>query len=198
MSATDTRDAFKIIYLSPPVSGLRGGVSYSPQANVNEDDPDPRDRILLRNAVEVGLQYVRPIGDWIVGLSGGYAYGNAEAITERADLSSWSVGTELRRGPLRIGAAYVDRGDSNRRERDFDQWEINGGVGWLEPKWGVSASAAYSQASDESNRLFGIGGYFAISRNIQIRADVVQFREGRLGRADEDGVVGVVELALSI
>lgn len=198
LSAVDTRDAFKVIYLSPPISGLRGGVSYSPEANINEDDPDPRDRILLRNAVEIGLQYVRPIGDWIVGLSGGYAYGDAEAITERADLNSWSVGTEVRRGPLRIGAAYVDRGDSNRRDDDFDQWEINGGIGWFEPKWGVSASAAYTRASDESNRLLGLGGYYAITGNIQLRTDVVHFREQRDGRVDEDGIVALLELAFSL
>jgi hypothetical protein len=198
LSAVDTRDAFKIIYLTPPISGLRGGVSYSPKATVNGDAPDPRDRIVLRDAVEFGLQYVQPIGEWIVGFSGGYASGEADVITQRADLNSWSVGTEVRRGPLRIGAAYVDRGNSNRRERNFDQWEINGGIGWFEPRWGVSASAAYSEATTQSNRLLGIGGYYSITRNIQIRSDIVQFREGRLGRRDEDGVVALIELALII
>lgn len=198
LSPVDTRDAFKIIYLTPPISGVRGGVSYAPKFSLNGNDPNPRNRIILRDAVEFGLQYVAPIGDWIVGVSSAYVAGEADVITGREDLSSWSVGTEVRRGPLRIGGAYVDRGNSNRRERDFDQWEINGGIGWFEPKWGLSASAAYSKASTQTNRLLGLGGYYTISRNIQLRSDIVQFREGRIGRQDEDGLVAMLELAFSL
>lgn len=107
LSALDTRDAFKVIYLSPPVSGFRAGVSWSPRFRQNKDALNPRARTIVKNPVELGAQFQQPVGDWILGLSGGYAFGNADPITTRADLSSWSVGTEARRGPLRLGGAYV-------------------------------------------------------------------------------------------
>jgi predicted porin len=198
LRALDTQDAFKVIYLSPPVGGLRGGVSWSPKVRRNAAAVDSRDRIDLDNAFEFGLQYQQPVGDWILGASGSYATGEADPLTTRADLDSWSVGAEARRGALRIGAAYVDRGDSNRIERDFDQWEVNGGIGWVTPEWGVAGSAAYTKASDRKNRLFGIGGFYQLHPNIQIRADVVQFREERFGIAIDDGIASVVEIAFTI
>lgn len=198
LSALDTRDAFKLIYLSPPVSGLRGGISWSPKAQQNENAVNPRARTIVRDAFELGLQYQRPIGDWILGFSGGYAFGNADPITTRADLSSWSLGAEARRGPLRYGAAYVERGDSNRLDVGFDQWEVNAGVSWVEDEWGAAFSAAATNASTQSTRSFGVGGYYAITRNFQLRGDVVQYRELRRGLATRNGLVAVIELQFTI
>lgn len=198
LRALDTQDAFKVIYLSPPVEGLRGGVSWSPKVRRNATAVDSRERIEVDNAFEFGLQYQQPVGDWILGASGGYAVGDADPLTTRADLNSWSVGAEARRGPLRIGAAYVDRGDSNRLDRDFDQWEVNGGVGWVTPEWGVAGSVAYTKASDRDNRLFGVGGFYQLHPNIQVRADVVQFREEQLLIGVNDGVAAVMEIAFTI
>ncbi len=198
LRALDTQDAFKVIYLSPPVGGLRGGVSWSPKVRRNATAVNSRERIEVNNAFEFGLQYQQPVGDWILGASGGYAVGEADPLTTRADLNSWSVGAEARKGPLRIGGAYVDRGDSNRLDRDFDQWEVNGGVGWITPEWGVAGSVAYTKASDRDNRLFGVGGYYQLHPNIQVRADVVQFREEQLLSGVNDGVAAVMEVLFTI
>jgi predicted porin len=198
LRALDTQDAFKVIYLSPPIAGLRGGVSYSPKVRRNPAAVDSRERIEVDDAFEFGLQYQQVVGDWILGASGGYATGEADPVTTRADLNSWSVGAEARRGPLRIGAAYVDRGDSNRLDRGFDQWEINGGVGWVTPEWGVAGSAALTQASDRENRLIGVGGFYRIHPNIELRADVVSFREDRFAVGVNDGIASVIEVQLTI
>ena len=198
LRALDTQDAFKVIYLSPPVAGFRGGVSYSPKVRRNAAAVDLRERIEVNDAFEFGVQYQQPVGDWILGASGGYATGEAEPLTTRADLNSWSVGAEARRGPLRIGAAYVDRGDSNRLDRGFDQWEVNGGVGWVTQGWGVAGSVALTRASDRENRLIGVGGYYQLHPNIQIRADVVSFREERFLIATDSGIASVVEIQFTI
>jgi hypothetical protein len=198
LRALDTQDAFKVIYLSPPVGGLRGGMSYSPKVRRNTTAVDSRDRIEITDAFEFGVQYQQPVGDWILGASGGYATGDADQITTRADLRSWSVGAEARRGPLRIGGAYVDRGDSNRLDRGFDQWEVNGGIGWITPKWGVAGSAALTRATDRENRLIGVGGFYQLHPNIQVRADVVSFREKRSGIAIDAGIASVVEVLFTI
>lgn len=198
LSALDTRDAFKVIYLSPPIKGLRAGVSWSPKFRQNSAAANPRSRVNLKDAIEIGAQFQQPLGNWIVGLSGGYAFGNADPLTTRADLNSWSLGAEGRKGPLRIGGAFVRRGDSNRLDRNFDQREVNGGVSWVEDKWGVSVSASSTRATGQTNRLIGLGGYYALTPNVQIRADVVNFRERRSGRATDDGLVGLVELQFTI
>ena len=198
LRALDTQDAFKVIYLSPPVGGLRGGVSYSPKVRRNAAAVDSRDRIEVKDAFEFGVQYQQPVGDWILGASGGYATGQADPITTRADLNSWSVGAEARRGPLRIGGAYVDRGDSNRLDRGFDQWEVNGGVGWITPQWGVAGSVALTRATDRENRLIGIGGFYQLHPNIQVRADIVSFREERDGLSIDEGIASVVEVLFTI
>jgi len=198
LRALDTQDAFKVIYLSPPIAGLRGGVSYSPKVRRNATAVDSRERIEVNDAFEFGLQYQQPVGDWILGASGGYVTGEADPITTRADLRSWSLGAEARRGPLRIGGAYVDRGDSNRLDRGFDQWEINGGIGWVTPDWGVAGSAAYTKASDRENRLIGFGGFYRLHPNIEVRADVVQFREERFLISVDDGIASVVEITFTI
>ena len=198
LSALDTRDAFKVIYLSPPVSGFRGGVSWSPRFRQNSNATNPRARVIVRDAIELGAQYQQPVGDWILGLSGGYAFGNADPITTRADLSSWSIGSEVRRGPLRFGLAYVDRGDSNRLDRGFDQWEVNAGVSWVEDKWGAAFSAAATNANGLDSRNFGLGGFYALTRNLQLRGDVVQFRDRRAGLPTVNGIVAVLELQLTI
>ncbi len=198
LRAVDTQDAFKVIYLSPPVAGLRGGVSWSPKARRNAAAVNARERIEIDDAFEFGLQYQQPIGDWIVGASGSYAGGEADPVTTRQNLSSWSVGAEVRRGPLRIGGAYVDRGDSNRLAPGFDQWEVNAGVGWVTSEWGVAGSAAYTKASDRKNRLIGVGGYYRLIRNIELRADVVQFREERFLVSVNSGVAAVLEIQFTI
>jgi hypothetical protein len=198
LRALDTQDAFKVIYLSPPIGGLRGGVSWSPKVRRNAAAVDLRERIAVDDAFELGLQYQQVVGDWILGASGGYVSGEADPITTRADLRSWSLGAEARRGPLRIGGAYVDRGDSNRLDRGFDQWEINGGIAWVTPDWGVAGSVAYTEASDRDNRLIGVGGFYRVHPNIELRADVVQFREERFLISRDEGVAAVVEVLLTI
>ena len=198
LSALDTRDAFKVIYLSPPVGGFRAGASWSPRVRQNGNAANPLARVIVRDAVELGAQYQQPAGEWILGFSGGYAFGNADPITTRADLSSWSIGSEARRGPMRFGVAYVDRGDSNRLDRGFDQWEVNAGVSWVEDDWGASFSAAATNATGLDVRSFGLGGFYALTRNIQLRSDIVQFRERRAGLPTVNGLVAVLELQLSI
>lgn len=193
--APDTADAFKLIYLSPPVLGFRAGISWAPKFTRNTDEPDPRDQTIVENAWELGANYQTPVGDWVLGVSGGYVYGRAAPETERQDLNAWNIGVDARRGALRIGGSYVNRGDSNRREPGFNQREISGGVAWITPGWSVAASAASSTATGQNNQTYGIGGTYLITRNVQLRADVVRFREQReSGRFS--GIVGLMELAL--
>ncbi len=194
----DTKDSFKLIYVSPEVRGVRAGMSWSPKFQQNSKATDPRSRTLVRDAIELGVQIDRSLGGWKLGISGGYAFGKADPATTRAKLDSWSIGAKARRGALRIGGAYVQRGDSNRLEEGFNQWEVNGGVAWVEEGWGVSGSSAVTQSSDRQNFLLGLGGFFSLTPNIQLRSDLVRFREKRMERLPEKGVIAMFELQLKI
>ena len=194
LSAFDTEDAPKIIYLSPPVAGLRVGASWAPRDEHAADAFGPR--TLQRNGWELGAQYERPVGGWVVGFSGGYVHADSDVATGRADIRSWSVGAQARKGPLRIGGGYVDRGDSNLTIRGFNQREWSGGVAWVQDRWGVGASASRSTASTFRNALIGVGGYYAVTSWATLRADVV-YVDQRFGTATtERGAVGVAELAV--
>lgn len=68
----------------------------------------------------------------------------------------------------------------------------------MTPRWGVAGSVAYTRASDRENRLIGVGGFYQLHPNIQVRADVVSFREERFLIAIDSGIASVVEILFSI
>ncbi|MCF6217402.1 MAG: porin [Gammaproteobacteria bacterium] len=203
LSAYDTSDAAKLIFLSAPMRGWRYGLSYAPEYTRNQDAIDPRDRTRQRNAMEFGVQYQQDIGEWVGGVSGGYVTGDADASTQRADLDSWSVGGELRRGRFTLGTAYVWRGDSNLRTANYDQEEINMGVSWRGRKWqGRKWRAAFSAASVTSSGrdydLLGVGMSMEVIRNLHWRADLVQYNETSLLTGKQRATVFITELELRI
>jgi hypothetical protein len=179
LSAADTRDSPKLVYLSPPVRGVRFGVSYAPEFTVNEDAPDPRRRIIQKDAVEAAAQYWRPLArGWSLGASVALARGRADPRTERQDLSSWGAGLELRHRELIIGAAYVDNGDSND-PIPVDEREWNAGVAWRAERWGAALSWARNESIPLDLSLVGVGGFYSITDHVVLRADAVLIDERR-------------------
>jgi hypothetical protein len=196
LSATDTGDEPKIVYLSAPLRGLRFGASYAPKFESNADDPDPRRRTIQRDAVELGVQYQRPLAnDWTLGAAAVFVNGNSDPITQRDDLSAWSVGFEARRDKLIVGAAYVDNGDSNELV-PTDETEWNVGVAWRDESWGAAVSFAAQDSLTFDNRLFGVGGYYEFAKYFTVRADAVYIDEKRPTGVGGDGFVLLVELGV--
>ena len=195
LSPFDTSDAFKFVYTSAPFNGLRFGASYAPKYQSNESDPNPRNRTLQRDGLELAAQYQRPVGDWSLGVSGAWVTAQADAITTRADIDSWSVGLQARREKLVLGGAYVSRGDSNRLA-NTDQTEFNVGVSWREEQWGAALSAAVGESVAVDSRLIGVGVYRNLGQYFVLRADLVHIEERRPSLPTVDGYVAVVELGV--
>jgi hypothetical protein len=190
LSAVDTRDSPKLVYLSPPVRGLRLGISYAPEFTVNNAAADPRRRIVQKDAIEAAAQYMKPIAqDWSLGASVAVVRGSAAPETERRDLSSWSAGLELRREELTIGAAYVDNGDSND-PIPVDEREWNAGVAWRAERWGAAFSWARNESIPADLSLVGVGGFYSITEHVVLRADAILIDERR--RSGIRGQYGVV------
>lgn len=196
LSAYDTRDAAKVTYLSSPMDGFRFGVSYSPEFNINEDDPIPTRRLLQNDVVELGAQYIAPIGDFVVGISGAYISGSSDPTTGRGDLRSWGAGVEVRRDQLVVGAAYLDRDQSNLSLLAPAESEWNAGVAWNEQVWSIAASVAVSDEDGGTVSRYGIGGEYRLTDNLFVRADAVMIETEFASGLTRDGTVGIMEVGL--
>jgi predicted porin len=196
LSAADTRDSPKLVYLSPPIRGVRFGVSYAPEFTVNQSAADPRRRIIQKDAIEAAAQYVVPLAqEWSLGASLAFVRGSAAPETERRDLSSWGTGLELRRDELIIGAAYVDNGDSNDAIA-VDEREWNAGVAWRAERWGAAFSWARNESIPADMSLISVGGFYSITDHVVLRADAVLIDEKR--RSGIRGEYGVVLFEVGI
>jgi predicted porin len=194
LSAYDSRDALKVSYFSPPVNGFSAGISYSPEFSSNEDAVNPTSRVIQDEVYELGAQYLRPVGNWVAGLSAAYVKGESDPVTNRADIESWSLGTELRRGRLALGAAYVDRGRSALRPTAETEDEWNAGLGWTEDRWEAAASYAVTRQGEEKDHRFGVGVDFDVTTHVYLRADAVRLVSERPGTDNRDGWVAMTEL----
>jgi len=191
LSAYDTGDAAKITYLSPPIQGVRLGISWAPEDDRFDGGPAGS---VQKDAIELGAQIEQPLASWIVGASAAWVQAEADPAGGRADIRSWSLGAQARRGPLKIGIGYVDRGDSDQFVRGFDQTEWSGGVAWIRDGWSIGLSGAYSDASTFQNRLFGLGGAYDITEHVTFRTDLVHVQQKRGPGPWEDGFTLVSEL----
>lgn len=196
LSPYDSRDAAKVTYLSPPIEGLRFGIAYAPEFEINADDPIATRRFIQKDVVEFGAQYVRPLGDFVIGGSTSYIAGTSDPITGREDIESWSAGLEVRRGKFTAGAAYVDRGQSNLFATAPDESEWNAGIAWRDERWAVAGSVAIGDENGGTVSRYGLGGEYQITKNVYVAADAVLLEEEDALGATRDGAVGVVELGV--
>lgn len=185
----DSRQAFKIAYFSPPIGGLRVGVSWAPEVD--------RLEAVQKDVFEVGAQYERPVGAWVLGASAAYVHGSADTLG-LSDIDSWSFGVQARKGKLVIGGAYVDRGDSNLFRTGFDQSEVNIGIAWREDGWAVAASAARTWANGFDNDLLGLGGSYNIGKHVTLTTDIIGMRQKDALGVNRSGVVLVAGIDLRI
>lgn len=195
LSPFDTRDSLKILYLSAPIRGFRFGASYAPTFESNSGETNPRRRTRQDNAVEVAAAYQASAGLWAGGVSVAYVTGEADPITEREDLESWSIGTEIKRGKLALGGAYVDRGDSNSLVLGLNEDEINAGIAWRDEKWGAALSASETSSTVLTNTLIGVGAYYEFNSFWVVRGDFVSIDESRPGQPGRTGNVAIAEIS---
>lgn len=196
LSAYDTRDAAKVTVLSAPFDGFRAGISWSPEFAVNENDPDPTRRIVQDDVIELGAQYIRPVGDFVLGVSAAWVAGTADPVTNREDIQSWSVGTEVRRGPWVAGAAYVSRGSSALRPGAPEETEVNAGLAYEQERWQIAGSVAISEEDGGDVLRAGVGGEYLLTDNTFVRADLVRFEQDLPLSASREGTTGLIEFGV--
>ena len=195
-SPYDSRDAVKLTWLSPPSSGWRAGLSFAPEFVIDEDDPDPADRLRQERVIEAGLQRTLTIRDTVIGISAALVRGSASDPAEREDIDSVGLGTQLSHGRWMFGVAYVDRNRSNLRPGAEPRTEWNAGIEYTDRPWSVAASVATGEERGGSISRYGFGGVFSWTDNAYVALDLVRFEERPAGDPVASATTGLLELGL--
>jgi len=168
-----TGPAEKLSYTTPRLLGVRGGLSYTPEAERAGLDRNPVSgadglaRAGIENAWEAGLNVSRRLRESGVRLRGALGYVRADlaapagAGAVKGSVEAVSVGGEITHGDLRLGASHL-QGDDGLETGDYSAWSLGAAYGLQD--WTVSLTVAASEA--ESVGLEGEAISFGVSREI--------------------------------
>ncbi len=109
----------KIIYLTPTIAGIQGGISYMPRSGDSHTSINRRqDNGGFQDVVEVGGTYTNEFGGFSVAASAFYQFGDSvddgtgAAASRFENLSSVQAGLNVGYGDFKIGGSYAYSGDS--------------------------------------------------------------------------------------
>lgn len=164
ISRTDhdlTGPAAKLSYASPRILGLRGGVSYTPEADRRGLYRDPVRRLqgvsqpVLEDAYEVALNLSRRLPQSGVRLRAGAAYSQASLHfapdpSRYGDVKTWSAGGSVEFSRLRLGGSYLSSNNGFAGGRgDYEAWSASAAI----PIGKFELVAETASAADENARL---------------------------------------------
>ena len=181
--------SLKIVYFAPPSHGFGVGASWAPKVM--------RFGATQKDVLEVGLQYERPVSDWIVGASWAYVH-SQQTLPRLQGINNWSVGLLGRRGKIVIGGAYIIHGSGNVDFSAFERKEINAGISWREAKWRLALSGARTRARRFQNDFIGLGGSYDLTAHVTFNTDLVGLRQRDVIKGDRSGFVVVSEIDLHL
>lgn len=193
-------DYTKITYMTPAFSGLKLGISFTPEATRNKRGytpatEDPKDEI-----VEFGGIYKRKIEDVDFTMSSTYVIADDSELTY--DLKEWNVGARVAVKEFTFGGSYRNsEGFGNRAigmgDHEYTAWEA--GAAYETGPWQVSVQYAAHEAEDatdttivDGTNIF-VAARYKVTNGFQIGAGV-QFSDNEL--SGDDGSALIIETAL--
>jgi outer membrane protein OmpU len=199
-------DYTKITYMTPSFSGLKLGVSFSPEAERNGAGFTSAMENVGDEIVEIGGIYQRKIDNVDFAMSATYVIADDSGLTY--DLKEWNVGAKVGVADFTFGGSYRDsegfavRGMQNRSGggamgNQYTAYEL--GVTYETGPWMVSVQYASHEADDMSGTRIVEGtntfvqARYNVTKGVQIGAGV-QFAENEL--ANQDGTAFIIETAL--
>lgn len=159
LSRTDhdlTGPALKLSYATPRLLGLRGGISYTPQADRRGLDRDPVRSLAGQpgpqpeQAVELALNLSRrlPGSGLRLRLSGAYSLAKVvspRVLDRQENVTTWSLGGTAEWDHLVLGGSFLRSDNGLEKGTDaYSAWALSAAI----PIGPVSASAGFTQAQD--------------------------------------------------
>ncbi len=121
----NSKDADKLTYLSPILSGFQVGVSYAPDQG-NADDLDgitTENASGLNESYEIAARYEGQFQDVGVIAGAGYSYiTNNSSTAGQDDGQAFNLGLDLNIGPFGVGAVYLE--DNRNVDNTTDDTQI--------------------------------------------------------------------------
>jgi hypothetical protein len=212
-----TGPATKVSFTTPRIVGFRGGLSYTPEADIRGLDRDPV-RILpdtaafvLANATEASVSFNHRFRESGVRLRGSTGWSRADvdaaptAPVTYETVETWSFGANAEWKNTVIGAGWQtsDNGLSgglNGRSGDYTAWS----AGITHTALGLDWGAEYGRASDDTAGVEGESWRVGLARSVNESARIAfgyRYDELDFGaKAHSRGLGGegiVIEITLS-
>ncbi len=166
-----TGPSAKLSYATPRLLGIRGGISYTPEANADGLDRRPAAGIGLAapkttNAVEVAVNTSHRIDLIDTRIEGSAAYSTAdvedqEGVFAYERVNTHSFGGRAEHGDWSLGGSWIQSNNGNPNA-DYEAWSA--GLGY--EKFGVDWSLNYGSAEDQGASLDTTGWRFGASKEI--------------------------------
>ena len=198
-------DYTKISYMTPAFSGLKLGVSFTPEGERNgrgytAADENPGDATELDEIVEFGGVYKRKIEDVDFTMSATYVIANDDGLTY--DNQEWNVGAKIAFNDFTFGGSYRDSEGLKTRATaagmEYEAWEVGGS--YETGPWLVSVQYGNHEGVDalgattvDGSQTF-VQARYKVVNGMQVGAGV-QFADDSAN--DLDGTAFVIETHLT-
>jgi outer membrane protein OmpU len=198
-----------LTYLTPKISGLRLGLSYTP-SKTNEDEP-PSVGGTSGTQVQVydaALNYSDKVGTFDVKADIGYKEEHGAALDSHA---MWRGGLNVGIGGITIGGSYYDQTDidsgkgGTSNSDEVEAWDI--GISWASGPYKLSATyfhaekplASGDQGEDEVDKIY-VSGDYAMGPGVNLNGTIMHVEWSDESTADADNnegwaVVGGVKVS---
>lgn len=200
-----TGPSAKISYATPRLIGLRGGISYTPDANADGLDRRPGAGTgglapETENAIEIAINGTRRLRDsgWRFDVGMAWSSANLEnrsVLTAYDQIDTWSAGTRIEKDDWTFGASWLES-DNGRAQSDYQAWS----TGVHRDAFGTEFSMEYGRSTDDGVQLdsesFRLGAAREFGKSTKIAVGYLQDRTERFAQKWESRGV-VVEITLS-
>ncbi len=191
-------DSEKIAWYSPTISGVRVGLSYTPDNVQNGHGIDSADEGQQSEVIGIGGNWSGAFDGGTVSIGGGYTAGSLEAakVPNDIDRSEWILGSSVTMEGITLSGNYSV--DDNGKDGNYDRATIAIGAVHSTGPWryGISyARTEWEKGTDPSHVASGVslGANHALGGGVTLGAEVQfwDFDDNGAGNQATVGLVGI-------
>ncbi|MEO0548638.1 MAG: porin [Pseudomonadota bacterium] len=200
-----TGPSLKVSYATPRILGLRGGLSFTPEADADGLDRRPAAGTGLsapdiENAIELALNGTRRFRASGIRVDVGLGWSTADVADQARialydEVETWSAGTRIETGDWTIGASWLSS-DNGLPGADYSAWSL----GASRPAFDVDWSLNYGESRDDGVGIetssWQLGAAREVNKDVRIAAGYT-FEKLEMTNNDSESSTIVVEITLS-